>query len=234
MVHEDYGYKILMDEYNLTSTSLNMHVDKSAYTPTRGRIIQGEYEFIDGYIDKRPFLYPFLVSIIHDISGYRMSNPFILNSVLCFILFFVIYLGGFHLGGKRGGVLAILLLAGLPLVGQNATGAGFELLNFLLLALTVFLSLSLTARPGLDKETLLVLSAILLANVRYESILFILPVILLIAFRSKADSRLGPGWITMWAPWLLLPLLLQNRWFRSRADLWELPGDVSQHDRQTR
>jgi hypothetical protein len=228
LVHEDFGYKILMDEYNLTASSLNMHLDKSAFTPTRGKIVQGEFEVIDGYIDKRPFLYPFLLSIVHDISGYRITNPFLLNPVLNLVLFLVIYLAGFHLGGKRGGVLSIILLAGLPLLGQNATGAGFELLNFLLLSLTVFLSLSLTARPGLDKETLLILSAILLAHVRYESILFLAPVVLLVGLRWKANPRLGPGWITVWTPWLLLPLFLQNRWFRSQEKLWELPGEISQ------
>jgi hypothetical protein len=228
LVHEDFGYKILMDEYNLTASSLNMHLDKSAFTPTRGKIVQGEFEVIDGYIDKRPFLYPFLLSIVHDISGYRITNPFLLNPVLNLVLFLVIYLAGFHLGGKRGGVLSIVLLAGLPLLGQNATGAGFELLNFLLLSLTVFLSLSLTARPGLDKETLLILSAILLAHVRYESILFLAPVVLLVGLRWKANPRLGPGWITVWTPWLLLPLFLQNRWFRSQEKLWELPGEISQ------
>lgn len=224
-VHEDFGYKILMDEYNLTATSLNMHENKIAYTPTRGLEIQGDFEFVEGYIDKRPFLFPFLVSIIHDLTGYRASNPHLLNGLLTVTLFFVIYLAGFHLGEKRGGVLSILLLAGLPLLGQNATGAGFELLNFLLIALTLFLSLSMTARPGLDKETLLVMSVMLLVHVRYESLLFLGPVILLLAFRWKANNRIGPGWITTFSPWLLAPLLLQNRWFRSQADLWELGGE---------
>ena len=226
-VHEDFGYKILMDEYNLTATSLNMHENKTAYTPTRGLEIQGDFEFIEGYIDKRPFLFPFLVSIVHDLSGYRASNPYVLNGLLTITLFFVIYLAGFHLGGKRGGVLSVLLMAGLPLLGQNATGAGFELLNFLLIALTLFLSLSMTARPGLDKETLLILSAILLVHVRYESLLFIGPVVCLLALRWKANNRIGPGWITTFSPWLLAPLLLQNRWFRNQEGLWELGGDTA-------
>ena len=78
-VHEDFGYKILMDEYNLTATSMNIHLEKTAFTPTRGRIVEGEFEVVDGYVDKRPFLYPLLLSIIHDISGYAETNPFILN-----------------------------------------------------------------------------------------------------------------------------------------------------------
>ena len=227
-VHEDFGYKILMDEYNLTATSMNIHLEKTAFTPTRGRIVEGEFEVVDGYVDKRPFLYPLLLSIIHDISGYAETNPFILNGILNGLLFLVIYLAGFHLGAKRGGALAVLLLAGWPLVAQNATGAGFELLNFLLLSLVVFLSLSATRRPGLEKETLLVLAAILLANVRYESFIFLVPVILLIGLRWKSNTKLNPGWITVFSPWLLLPLLFQNRWFRSREDLWELSGTVTE------
>ena len=226
-VHEEFGYKILMDEYNLTATSFNMHVNKTAFTPTRGLETRGDFEFVDGYIDKRPYLFPFLVSIVHDLTGYRVSNPFILNALLTCGLFLVVYLTGFHLGNKRGGILAVLILAGLPLIAQNATGAGFELLNFLLIALSLYLSLSLAARPGLDKESLLVLSVILLAHVRYESILFLFPVALLLACRWKSNQRIGPGWITTFSPWLLIPLVLQNRWFNSREDLWELPGDVT-------
>lgn len=226
-VHEDFGYKILMDEYNLTATSLNIHEHKTAYTPTRGAYVQGDFEIIDGFIDKRPVLFPFLVSIIHDLTGYRLENSHILNGLLTFVLFLVIYSTGFHLGGKRGGVLAVLLLAGLPLIGQNATGAGFELLNFLLLSLTVLLSLSLVERPGLEKESLLILSAVLLAHVRYESLVFLFPVVLVVMLRWKTKSAIGPGWITAFSPWLLMPLFLQNRWFRSRTDLWELPAEVS-------
>lgn len=228
LVHEDFGYKILMDEYNLTATSMNIHLEKTALTPTRGRIVEGEFEVVDGYVDKRPFLYPLLVSLVHDISGYRATNPFVINAVLNGLLFLVVYLAGFHLGNRRGGVLAVLLLAGWPLVAQNATGAGFELLNFLLLAVVVFLSLSSTRRPGFEKETLLVLSAILLANVRYESFIFLVPVAVLIAMRWKSNPTLGPGWITVFSPWLLLPLCLQNRWFRSREGLWELPGELTE------
>lgn len=228
LVHEDFGYKILMDEYNLTATSMNMHLEKTAFTPTRGRIAEGEFEVVDGYVDKRPFLYPLLVSLVHDISGYRASNPFVLNAILNGLLFLVVYLAGFHLGNRRGGVLAVLLLACWPLVAQNATGAGFELLNFLLLTVVVFLSLSSTRRPGFEKETLLVLSAILLANVRYESFIFLVPVAMLIAMRWKSNPKLGPGWITVFSPWLLLPLCVQNRWFRSREGLWELPGEVTE------
>lgn len=226
LVHENYGYKILMDEYNLTATSMNMHMDRSAFTPTRGRIVEGVFDIVDGYVDKRPFLYPFLLSIVHDISGYRMSNPFVLNTILTACLMLVVYLAGFHLGNKRGGILAVILLAGWPLLGQNATGAGFELLNFLLLSLTVFLTLSLTRRPGLDKETLLVLSAILLANVRYESFIYLAPVVLVVCLRWKSNNKLGPGWVTAFAPWLLVPLFLQNRMFREREGLWELPEEV--------
>lgn len=228
LVHEDFGYKILMDEYNLTATSMNMHMEKSAFTPTRGRIVEGEFDIVDGYVDKRPFLYPFLLSLVHDISGYRMSNPFVLNTVLTGCLMLVVYLAGFHIGNKRGGILAVILLAGWPLLGQNATGAGFELLNFLLLSLTVFLTLSLTSRPGLDKETLLVLSAILLANVRYESFMFLVPVVLVVCLRWKSNNRLGPGWVTTFAPWLLVPLFFQNRMFRKREGLWELPEGVAE------
>ena len=43
-----------------------------------------------------------------------------------------------------------------------------------------------------------------------------------------ANRKLGPSWPTVIAPLLLMPLFLQNRWFRGRTDLWELPTEVLQ------
>lgn len=36
----------------------------------------------DNYIDKRPLLYPFLVSLAHDLTGYRVLNAFLVNVAL--------------------------------------------------------------------------------------------------------------------------------------------------------
>jgi len=45
--------------------------------------------------------------------------------------------------------------------------------------------------------------------------------------RWKVHSKIGPGWISIGSPWLLLPLLLQNRWFRSQEGLWELSNEAT-------
>jgi len=45
--------------------------------------------------------------------------------------------------------------------------------------------------------------------------------------RTCPSSRPSPpSWLVVFAPWFLLPLLLQNRWFRSQENLWELPAEV--------
>src|SRR5690349_4909899 len=46
LVHETYGFKILMDEIMLLGTSMSMHVDKTALVPMRGHDIQGAFQLL--------------------------------------------------------------------------------------------------------------------------------------------------------------------------------------------
>lgn len=59
LVHESYGFKILMDEVMLLGTSMSMHLDKTALVPMRGHDIQGAFQVLAGQIDKRPLFQPF-------------------------------------------------------------------------------------------------------------------------------------------------------------------------------
>ena len=79
LVHEKYGFKILMDEVMLLGTSMGMHFDKHPLVPVRAHDLQGAFQLLDGQLDKRPLFHPFLVSILHDLTGYRPENVFALN-----------------------------------------------------------------------------------------------------------------------------------------------------------
>jgi hypothetical protein len=69
LIHESYGFKILMDEIMLLGTSMGMHFDKHPLYPIRGHDLQGAFQLIDGRLDKRPLFQPFLVSTLHDLTG---------------------------------------------------------------------------------------------------------------------------------------------------------------------
>lgn len=223
IVHEAYGFKILMDEILLLSTSMSMHMEKTALVAGRGHDIMGYFQVLDGQLDKRPLFFPFLVSLLHDTTGYRPENAWVLNTILTPVLLGLVYTLGRKLTSRRaGGVAAVLLLTSLPLLAQNVTGAGFELLNLTMLALTLWLGIRWLEQRDADRLTAFCLSGVLLAQVRYESVVFLLPVALLILWGWWLERRAVLSWPVIVTPLLLLLYPLQNRVFTVRDSSWEL------------
>jgi hypothetical protein len=229
LVHEAYGFKILMDEIMLLGTSMSLHFEKTALVPMRGNDIQGAFQLLNGQLDKRPLFQPFLVSTLHDLTGYRPENVFALNTALTFGLLGLAYQIGRRLAGRAAGALAVLLLTSLPLLAQNASGGGFEVLNLVMILLTLLLGMIFLERrdhPSLDA---FLLSGILLSLTRYESVLFLLPVALIIGWVWWIERRPILSWIFVFAPLFLLVCALHNKVFDARASSWELASQPG-HD----
>ena len=64
----------------------------------------------------------------------------------------------------------------------------------------------------------------LLAQTRYESAVFILPVAALLIWGWMKVGRMILPWSIWLTPVFLIPYVLQNRQFDSNASLWELAG----------
>lgn len=223
LVHEAYGFKVLMDEAMLLGTSMSMHLGREALVPMRAHDIVGHFQLLDGQLDKRPLLFPFLVSLLHDTTGYRPENPWVLNTLLTFVFMGLVHLLGRRLTGRAaGGLAAVLLLAGLPLLAQNATGAGFELLNLTMLAATLWLGMRWLERRESDTLTAFCYAGVLLAQVRYESVVFLLPVGLLVLWGWRLERRVVLSWPVVLVPLLLMLYPLQHRLFTVRDSAWEL------------
>lgn len=222
LVHEAYGFKILMDEVMLLGTSMSLHFDKMALVPMRGHDIQGAFQVLGGDLDKRPLFHPFLVSLIHDIFGYRPENVFALNTVLTFFLLTLSYCTGFRLGGKGGGAIAVLLLTSIPLMAQNATGGGFEILNLVMILGTLLLGMRYAQRRDGDSLDAFGLSAILLAQTRYESVLFLFPVAFTILWVWWSERKPNFTWLVVAMPFFLVPCVLHNKIFSARTSSWEM------------
>ncbi len=222
LVHEEAGFKILMDEIHLLGTSMAMHFDRQVFVPQRAHELNGVFELMGGMVDKRPLVFPFLASALHDILGYRPENLFLLNGVLTFVLLGLSYLAGRALGGWRAGLFAALGWAALPLLGQNSRGGGFELLNVTLIVGTALLAGWHYRQRDERSLVALVFAAVLLAQVRYESPLFLLPVVALIALVWREERAIRCPWPLLLAPFLLLPVPLLMRVFEARPGSWEL------------
>ncbi|HVU23248.1 MAG TPA: hypothetical protein VHE13_03920, partial [Opitutus sp.] len=96
LVQERFGFKILMDEVMLLGTSMSLHFDRTALVAMRGNDIQGAFQLLGGQLDKRPLFHPFLLSVLHDLTGYRPENAFVLNVILTFVLLGLAY----HVGRR--------------------------------------------------------------------------------------------------------------------------------------
>jgi len=76
---DSFHHKILYDEFVIQGTAFVMHSTKQVSTILRAYNIFGTWLPIDFYLDKRPYFFPFLVSLLHDLTGYRIANMFALN-----------------------------------------------------------------------------------------------------------------------------------------------------------
>jgi hypothetical protein len=222
IVHESFGFKIVMDELMLAGTSMNMHFTRTVLTPFRGTDIHGTFVIVEGMMDKRPLFFPFLESLIHDLTGYRPENAFILNAALAYVLLALVNAAGRMLAGRQAGWLGVALFAGLPLLAQNATGGGFELLNLVMILATLLLGARFISRRDEASFTAFCYSALLLAQVRYESAVFLLPVVAIILWVWRREGRAILSWPVVLAPLLLITCALQNRIFDIRASAWQM------------
>jgi hypothetical protein len=225
-LHEAHEYKIVMDEVVLQSTATQMHFDRQVAVTVRGYDLAGVMTPLASYVDKRPLFFPFLVSVLHDLTGYRWENAFVLNGLLSVALMGLTYLAGRRLAGRGGGTVAVLLMASIPLVHQNATGSGFELLNLVMILSTLLLGMRYVEAPGTDRLGAFLFSGVLLAQTRYESALFVLPVGAVVLFEWWRKRRPELSWPVLIAPLLVAFIPLHFNVFKISSASWQL-SDIS-------
>ncbi len=222
IVQETFQSKILNDEFVLQSTAFNMHFTREVAAMARGYNILGTFVCTDTFLDKRPNFYPFLVSLVHDLTGYRPHNAHYLNAALLPLALSLAYYLGRGLAGWRGGMLALGLLGSLPLFTQNGTGSGMELVNLTMLLAAVALAAAYLARPDESRLAAFVLAGALLAQCRYESALYVGPVALVVLAGWWRTRRIVLSWTAVILPLLLVPVALHNKVLSHSPILWEM------------
>jgi hypothetical protein len=166
--------------------------------------------------------FPFLTSILHDVTGYRPENAFVLNAALTFVFLGLVAALGRRMAGRAGGWLGVVLLAGLPLLGHNATGGGFELLNLVMIVATILLGVRFVEKRDAPALTAFCFSGLLLAQVRYESVIYLAPVVLVVLWVWWREGHPVLSWPVLLAPLLMVHYPLQHRIFDLRASAWEM------------
>lgn len=231
---DTFAHKILFDEYVLQGTAWHMHATKEIGTPMRAYDLHGTWLAIDTFLDKRPYFFTFLLSLLHDLSGFRLENVFALNVALAALCLALTYWLARALTGRRGpALLAVGLLATLPLFGQNATGAGMEMHNLAMIGVVMTCAVLFLRAPDAERLALLVLGAVLLSQSRYESVLFVAPVAIIIVIGWWRAGRILLPWPAVIAPLLLVPYAWHDRVVNTKKVLWQLrEGETSRFSLQ--
>lgn len=217
-----YTYKVLYDEFVLQATALHLHQAREIGATVRAYEVEGAFRSIGTYLDKRPAFFAFLVSLLHDLSGYRPANAFLLNTILGGVVLVLLYLLGRRLAGHACGLVALLGMGAFSLFAHNVTGAGMELLNLALLLGSMLAAIHYLEAPAPERLAPLVLAAVLLAQARYESALYIAPVALVVLEGWRRAGRPILPWAAVAAPLLLVPFALHQTYLAGSPQLWEL------------
>lgn len=220
---EPAKFRILDDELSLQRTALSLHSDREFVSADRGYWIDGEFTVINATLGKRPFLYPFLVSVVHDFTGYRIENAFYLNFFLGLLVVLVAYCLLLCWFGVWASMIASLALASTPLFILSVRSGGFEVANMLFFGLLgLGLVVYLSKRGSRRLEAFLILTASLLAYTRYESAIILLLLLVFLLWRHWRKASWHLSWWVCFAPLTMVPAVWLLRCTRARSGAW--PG----------
>ena len=120
--------RVLADETNLLGTSKNFFFNKTATFTTTGKYYYDNFWDAGVVIDRRPSLFPFLVSLLHVVRGYSYTNVFLLNLLVLPVFVLTSYRLAKSLGGEVFGVAAALLVSAHPITLISVRSGGFDFL----------------------------------------------------------------------------------------------------------
>lgn len=219
---DPFKHKILFDEYVLQGTAYHMHATKEVGAIVRAYDVNGSWISLDAFLDKRPYFFAFLVSLMHDLTGYRLANIFVVNALLAPVFIGAMYWLGLQVSGKGPALFAVLLMCTMPLTCQNVSCAGMELHNLTMIATVMILSVLYLRRPDELRLSLVVIGAVLLSQSRYESVIFVVPAALVVVLGWLRAGRVFVSWWAVVAPLLLIPYAWHNRVLSASPLLWQL------------
>jgi hypothetical protein len=222
-LHKPHMMRVFNDEPAHQMVAKQLHETRVNSVPEVGYRLEGGLAYGERSLNYRMYFYPFLVSILHDVTGFRVANALWLNAALGLLLFLLVYLGGNRIYSPAGGVIAVLLLAGLPLVDESVTSYGYDIANLCFLALYFLALIHYAERPDALRLNWLIALGLGLAYSRNESVLYLLATGVLVGVSLLRNKAVNLSWFASLSPCLLLPILAARRIFETvNANLAEL------------
>jgi hypothetical protein len=206
-------YRVLSDETNLLSVSQSMTYRRDISNVTQSKFYYGNFNVIQGDLPTRPLLFPFLTSLVHTATGYRYQNVFILNFIVLFSLLLMTFLCIEPRLGRLSAVAACLLLLSIPTLTLSATSGGFDVCSLLFFMLSLVFLQRFMTKPDPERFAMLAINLILLSQIRYESIAYVVVIFagLLIFKKFNRQMLLQNAVLLSALPFFVLPMLLQRK-----------------------
>lgn len=203
--------RILADETNLLGTSKSFFDHKTATFTIEGKFYYDTFWDAGTVIDRRPSLFPFLVSLVHAVRGYSPTNVFVFNLLVLPLFVLTSYRLAKMLGGETVGVAAALLVSAHPITIICARSGGFDFFTAFFSVLVLKSFLDHCRAPSADRLAVLWMNLCMFAEIRYETGLFIAPVVFfLLIFRLARLEHLRPyRWLYALTPIFLMPRIWQ-------------------------
>lgn len=209
-LHEPHRLKVLNDEPAHVAGSLLLHKERLASTPARAHWFNEEPHLMEARPMMRLYLFSVLLSMVHDVSGYRVENVFVLNGLLATAVLALLYAGGCAFSGPWAGRLAVVLFAGFPLFAQVTTSGSYDVLNLAMLLALLLATRHYWRSPGTEGLELMLATGVLLALCRYESLLYLGLPIGAVLLKARREGRLTFTWPAAASPLLVWPSFVSN------------------------
>lgn len=223
LLHEPTQMRVFNDEPSHALTAQAMAQERGVYSPNYAFYESGALVYAGPEPMYRLYFYPYIISLMHNLTGVRVTNAYIANAIIGFLILLAVFHLGWKVGGSRAsGYLAQMLLLGMPLLHQVTNGGGYDLLN-LLLFITFFIGcLDYLSRGGLRRLNLAIALGLLLAYCRSESILYLLGLAVVFLLRSLRDKQIRLSIFSILSPiFLLVPIAARKIGARLSAVLSE-------------
>src|SRR5262249_23121607 len=85
------SFRVLADEANLVGVSRSLFYHRTANFTVAGKWYFENFWDLNVVTDRRPALFPFLVSLLHLVRGYHAENAFTLNALVLVVYVFSSY-----------------------------------------------------------------------------------------------------------------------------------------------
>jgi len=219
---ESPGYNVLYDEAGFAASALQIHLHRDFGLPLVSEMLEGQLAITASAISKRPYVFPFIVASLHDITGFRPANAWLANQLLTGVVLGFVYLIGRRLAGWPGGLCALLFWAALPLTAHSAVGSGLDVTNSLFLAALLWFGMRYVDAPKAPARAgVVAVTGVLLAQSRTEAGIFILLTgALLFLGWLRARQAVLP-WSLLLCPLLMVPTALHVRIFQTSPKYFE-------------